>query len=289
MKLQKVLITGANSGIGKAVAHGMANLGYHVIMVCRNEKRGQEALSEVVNQSGNHNVELMLCDLSSMASIQAFYQTFIEKHDSLNILINNAGVASSKRHETVDGFEMQFAVNYLGMYALTGLLLPQLKKGAPARIINVSSMAYKSGKIHFDDLQLKNSYKSINAYGQSKLAVVLFTRLLSEKIGSEDITVNCLNPGLSGTQMGVSRDDGSGKFLASVVKLLFQSPEKGAETTLFLATSDEVAHITGQYFSKKKMEPLTPRALDDEAAKKLWTISARLSGVEPNSKSESVV
>lgn len=275
------MITGASSGLGKVAALEMAKLGYHVIMVCRDQKRGLEALDEVQTQTGNKLVDLMICDLGSLASIKAFHQAYVKKYDDLNILINNAGLAVSTRLETADGFELQLGVNYLGVFALTNLMLPQLKKGSPARIINVTSMAYKSGKIQFNDLQLKNRYQSMNAYAQSKLAVVLFTRLLSDKLKHHNITVNCLHPGLSGTQMGVNRDNGSGKLLASIVKLFFQSPEKGAQTTLYLATSNDVAPVTGQYFFKKKVQPLAANALDNEVAEKLWHLSVQLTGIEP--------
>lgn len=281
MKQSKALITGANSGIGKETALRMAEMGYHVIMVCRDQKRGQQALEEVRAKSGNPLVELMLCDLGSLESIKSFHREFTQKHDSLNILINNAGIAIPERRETVDGLEMHLGINYIGCYALTSLLLPQLRHGAPSRIINVTSMAYRSGKLDFEDLNLTKKYTALNAYAQSKLAVVLFTRTLSEILKSENITVNCLHPGLSGTQMGVDRDTGKGKGLANLVKLFFQSPEQGAKTSLFLATSESVAQVTGQYFVKCQARALHPSALQEGHADTLLQTSIALTGIQP--------
>jgi NAD(P)-dependent dehydrogenase (short-subunit alcohol dehydrogenase family) len=281
LKQLKVLITGANSGMGKEIALAMAKQNYHVIMLCRDEKRGREAQQDVMKQSGKEDIDLLICDLGSIESIKKFYATFCQKYDELHILINNAGVALPGHHETVDGFELQFGVNYLGHFALTGLLLPQLRKGSPARVINVSSGAHKTGKIHFDDLQQTKSYKSINSYAQSKLAIVLFTRSLSEKLKKDDITVNSLNPGLTGTQMGVDRETGSGKFLARIVKLFFLTPEKGAATTIYLATSQEIANVTGEYFFKKKIAKISKLAQNKEVAKRLWDVSVNLTGIEP--------
>lgn len=281
MKQKNVLITGANSGMGKVIALEMAKLDYHIIMLCRDEKRGQEAQAEVMAKSGRLDIDLMICDLASMASIRRFCAVFSEKYESLSILINNAGVVLPGRHETEDGFELQFGVNHLGHFLLTGLLLPHLRKGLPSRIINVSSGAHKMGKLNFDDLHMTNNYKSINAYAQSKLAIILFTKSLSEKLKGEGITVNCLHPGITGTQMGVDRNTGEGKLLASLVKYVALSPEKGAETTLYLATSSEVSTITGAYFYKKKIAKPSPLALDKTLAQKLWDISVKLTGVDP--------
>lgn len=281
MKPNKVLITGANSGIGKETALRMAEMGYHVIMVCRDQKRGQQALEEVKAKSCSPTVELMLCDLGSLESIKSFHREFTQKHESLNILINNAGIAIPERRETVDGLEMHLGINYIGCYALTSLLLPQLRHGAPSRIINVTSMAYRSGKLDFEDLNLTKKYTALNAYAQSKLAVVLFTRTLSEILKSENITVNCLHPGLSGTQMGVDRDTGKGKGLANLVKLFFQSPEQGAKTSLFLATSESVAQVTGQYFVKCQARALHPSALQEGLADTLLQTSIALTGIQP--------
>lgn len=281
MLKSNVLITGANSGMGKVLALELAKQNYHVIMLCRDEKRGREAQREVIEKSGDKDVDLMICDLGSMASIREFAHVFIQKYDQLHVLINNAGVVLPGRHQTKDGFELQFGVNHLGHFLLTGLLLPLLKKGEPSRIISVSSGAHKMGKIDFEDLQMTESYKSINAYAQSKLAVVLFTKSLSEKLRGHQITVNCLHPGITGTQMGVDRKTGDGKRLASIVKFIALTPEKGARTTLYLATSPEVAHISGEYFYKKKIAKPSKLVKDTALAKKLWDVSVQLTGIDP--------
>lgn len=278
MNHRNVLITGANSGIGKVIALELAKQDYHVIMLCRDEKRGSIAHQEVMAKSGRGDIDLMICDLASLASIRAFSAAFTEKYETLSILINNAGVVLPGRHETADGFELQFGVNHLGHFLLTGLLLPLLRKGTPSRIINVSSGAHTMGKLDFKDLQMTKGYKSINAYAQSKLAIILFTKSLSKRLMHDGITVNCLHPGISGTQMGVDRVTGKGKFLASIVKFIALTPEKGAETTLYLATSPEVENTTGEYFYKKKIAKPSPKALDEKLGARLWEVSEKLTG-----------
>lgn len=281
MEKSNVLITGANSGMGKVLALELAKRNYHVIMVCRDEKRGRQAHQEIIEKSGDDTIDLMICDLASQASIKGFCQAFSSKYEHLNILINNAGVVLPGRHQTEDGFELQFGVNHLGHFLLTGLLLPLLKKGAPSRIINVSSGAHKMGKLDFDDLQMTKAYKSINAYAQSKLAIVMFTKTLGERLKADGITVNCLHPGITGTQMGVDRQTGSGKLMAAAVKWIALSPEKGARTTLYLATSPEVAAITGEYFYKCQVAKASKLAGDKQLAERLWDVSVQLTGVDP--------
>lgn len=276
-----VLITGANSGMGKAIALALAKQNYHVIMLCRDERRGLEAQKEVMMISGRDDIDLMLCDLGSQASIHRFYEQFCRKYDQLSVLVNNAGVILPGRHETADGFELQFGVNHLGHFLLTGLLLPQLKKGGPSRIIMVSSGAHKVGKIHFDDLQLKKSYRTFKAYAQSKLANILFTRSLSERLKLENITVNCLHPGAVATQMGINRETGFGKGITKLLKPFFLTPAEGATTTIYLATSPEVERITGEYFYKSKVAKASKRGRDKVLAEKLWHLSVSLTGLDP--------
>lgn len=271
-----VLITGANSGMGKAISVAMARSGNQVIMLCRDEKRGHQALQEVKSISGSEDIELMLCDLSSQASIHNFYTQFSSKYDVLNVLINNAGVITTKRQTTVEGNELQFGVNHLGHFLLTNLLLPHLKKGAPARIVTVSSGAHKVGKIHFEDLKLEKSYATFKAYAQSKLANILFTKELSRRLEGENITANCLHPGAVATQMGINRETGFGTLITKCLKPFFLTPEEGAATTIYLATSKEVEGINGAYFYKKKIAPTSRSANDLLLAKKLWDVSESL-------------
>jgi NAD(P)-dependent dehydrogenase (short-subunit alcohol dehydrogenase family) len=274
-----VLITGGNSGMGKATAIELVKQGAKVVILCRNKERGEKALSEIKTESKNDNVELMLCDLGELNSIRKFVVDFKKKYSKLNILINNAGVILPKRHETKDGFELQFGVNHLGHFLLTNLLLDLLVSSAPSRIINVASGAHKVGKIHFQDINLKNNFNLIRAYSQAKLANVLFTYELSERLKGTGVTANCLHPGAVATQMGINRKTGFGTLITKVLKPFFQSPEEGAATSIYLATSQEVSNVSGKYFYRKKPVSSSKLSYDRETAKKLWQISENMTRV----------
>ncbi|HET8839823.1 MAG TPA: SDR family oxidoreductase, partial [Ktedonobacteraceae bacterium] len=227
------IVTGANSGIGKATALGLAQMGATVVMVCRNQVKGEEARNEIKEKSGNDAIDLMLVDLASQASIRQLAENIQQRYQQLHVLINNAGVASLTRRETADGFEMEFAVNYLAPFLLTNLLLDRLKASTPARIVNVSSDAQKSGIVKMDDLQSKKKY-GLRAYGQSKLALVLFTYKLASLLQGTGVTANCLHPGFVATNIG---QDGAGSVGRSIIKLISKfgvSPEKGAKTSIYL-------------------------------------------------------
>lgn len=275
-----VLITGANSGMGKASAVEMAKRGYKVVMLCRDLKRGEEALRDVIEKSGSRLVYLEICDLGSLTEIRKFCRSFKEKYSSLNILINNAGVILPKRHLTKDGYELQFGVNHLGHFLVTNLLLDLILKSPPARIINVSSGAHKIGKIYFEDINLEKSYSTIKAYSRSKLANILFTYELARRLKGTGVTVNCLHPGAVATKMGISRDTGFGTLLTTMLKPFFQTPEKGAETAIYLATASEVEKVTGKYFYRKKAIASSKRTYDVELAKKLWCLSEELTALK---------
>jgi NAD(P)-dependent dehydrogenase (short-subunit alcohol dehydrogenase family) len=274
-----ILITGGNAGMGKATAIELAKLGAHVIIMCRNKERGEKALKEIKAESGNNSAELMLCDLGSQKSIREFVEKFKEKYNRLDILINNAGVILPKRQETLDGYEMQFGVNHLGQFLLTNLLLDYLKQSAPSRIINVASGAHVVGKIYFEDVNLRNNYKTFRAYAQSKLANILFTYELAERLKGTGVSVNCLHPGAVATQMGINRETGFGTFVTGLLKPFFQVPAKGAETAVYLATSDEISNTTGLYFYKKKPTNSSKASHNKEAAKKLWEMSMKMTGL----------
>ncbi|MFN7249656.1 MAG: SDR family oxidoreductase [Anaerobacillus sp.] len=271
-----VLVTGANSGMGKATCIELAKTGAQIVMLCRNKQRGEEALADVRKSSGNKKVELMLCDLGSLKSINSFCDEFLERYDRLEVLINNAGVILPGRHETADGFELQFGVNHLGHFLLAKRLLELLIASAPARIINVSSGAHKAGRIYFDDVNLKANYSFIRAYAQSKLANVLFTNELSVRLKDKGITVNCLHPGAVATNIGINRETGFGTFITRLLKPFFVTPEQGAETSIYLATSPEVANVTGKYFYRKKPVATSKRANNKEDARKLWELSEKM-------------
>lgn len=286
MSNQTAIVTGANSGMGLATTIELARQGYHVIMACRSEKRGQEALQEAVRQSGSSAIELMLCDLGSLESIRQFARTFRERHDRLDVLVNNAGVVMVKRKETSDGFEQSIGINHLGHFLLTLLLIEPLKAAKQGRVVNVSSGAYKAGKIHFEDPHLHKGYNPIKSYAQSKLANVLFTRALARKLSGTSVTVNCLHPGAVGTSIGVDRNTGFGtRIMAFVGKLpFFLSPEEGARTAVYLATSPEVVGITGRYFYQQKEQQLKAHAVDDASAERFWTWSEEQVGLKPDEK-----
>ncbi|MFD1989242.1 SDR family oxidoreductase [Paenibacillus nicotianae] len=282
MNTKRVLITGANSGMGLASTIELAKRGYEVIMGCRNEERGQKALQEARDKSGSDQISLMKCDLGSLQHIREFAEQFNQKYDRLDVLLNNAGVVNLKRHETADGFEMSIGVNHLGHFLLTHLLLDALKSSPQGRIVVVSSGAYKIGKIHWDDPYLHNGYTVIKSYAQSKIANIFFTRVMADKLKDTNITINCLHPGAVATNIGVDRDTGFGKrILAGVAYLpFFQTPEQGAETAIFLADDSSVAQSSGLYYYRKKIHKLKPKALDDAEALRFWEWSQEQVGLQ---------
>jgi len=273
------LITGATSGIGKATAMGLANMGASVVMVGRDRGRGEAALAEIKEKSANASVDLMLADLSSQEDICRLADEFKEAYPRLDVLINNAGVIRSKRVTTADGIEMTFAVNHLAYFLLTNLLLDVLKASAPSRIINVASGEQRNATIDFDDLQGEKEYKTAKAYGQSKLANVLFTYELARRLEGTGVSANCLHPGA-----GVRTNLGSGVsgvfgFTVRALTPLMKSPEKGAETSIYLASSPEVEGLSGGYFVKKAEAHSSDVSHDERIARRLWEASAELTNL----------
>ena len=275
-----VVVTGANSGMGKATSIEIARTGAAVVMVCRDKAKGKESVNEVRNLTGNALVELMVCDLGSRESIESFCTEFKKRYKRLDVLVNNAGVILPGRHQTADGFELQFGVNHLGHFLLTNRLLDLMTASAPARIINVSSGAHKVGKIHFEDVNLKKNYTVWRAYAQSKLANVLFTYEIADRLKGTGVTANCLHPGAVATAMGINRDSGFGTFITRMLKPFFQTPEQGAKTAIYLATSQDVDGVTGKYFYKKKPLPSSKSSYDKELAKRLWELSEKMTGLK---------
>ncbi|MDP4089907.1 MAG: SDR family oxidoreductase [Bacillota bacterium] len=273
-----VLITGGSAGMGKAAAVLLAKHGAHVVILCRNKERGEKALEDIRKETGSSEVDMMLCNLGSLESIRGFAEEFKRKYGRLNVLVNNAGVIIPGRHETVDGFELQFGVNHLGHFLLTNLLLDALKAGAPSRIVVVASGAHKQGKIHLDDLNLTGNYNLVRAYCQSKLANVLFTYELAERLKGYGITANCLHPGAVATQMGINRSTGFGTFITRLLKPFFLTPEQGAATSVYLAASEEVQGVSGKYFAKCRAIQSSRLSYDKELAKRLWNISEKMTG-----------
>lgn len=266
------IVTGANSGIGKATAFGLAQQGAHVVMVCRNEAKGLAAKADIEAQTGNTTIDLLLADLASQKAIRRLAETILERYERIDVLVNNAGVYLGSRSVTEDGYEATFAINHLAYFLLTHLLLDRLKASAPSRIINVSSEAHQSGKMHFDDLDLASGFNGIKAYAQSKLCNVLFTYSLAKRLEGTGVTVNALHPGVVGTNIG------NGSLIGWFFKLfgpLLLSPTKGAGTSLYLATSPDVEGVMGKYFIKKKAQQSSALSYDEEVAERLWAISLK--------------
>jgi len=272
-KKKVALVTGGNSGMGKASCAALADQGFHVLLLARSREKGEAAMKDLEKVPGR-SVELLLCDLADPESIKGVDAFFKEKNDTLDVLLNNAGVITLKREETKEGHELQFGVNHLGHFLLTKVLLPYMASGS--RIINVSSGAHKWGKIHFEDLSFQKGYRPFKAYGQSKLANVLFTKALAEKLLGLGITVNACHPGAVGTQMGVDRKTGFGQGLLKFLGLFFLTPEEGARTAVYLATSREVEGVSGQYFFKRKAVAPSERGQNIMLARELFKVSETL-------------
>ena len=272
------MVTGANSGIGKATALGLANIGATVVMVCRCQERGEAALAEIKQKSSNERIFLLLADLASQAAIRKLAEDFKRQYSELHVLINNAGIIPRKRQETVDGFETQFAVNHLAPFLLTNLLLDVLISSAPARIVTVSSDMHRGATINFDDLQSVGSYRPVRVYSETKLANVLFTYELTRKLQGTKVTANCLHPGMVATKLLA---DGMGipRPLKSTTKLIGSSPEKGAKTSIFLAASPEVEGVSGKYFVKQRAVESSKISYDQDLASRLWRQSTELTGL----------
>src|SRR5437764_4172946 len=270
------MVTGANSGIGKATALELAQMGASVVMVCRDRARGEEARSEITTKSSNNAVDLLQADLSSQQSIRQLVENFQHHYTHLHVLINNAGAAFPGRRETVDGLEMTFAVNYLAPFLLTNLLLDVLKASAPARIVNVSSNSHKAGYIKLDNLQSKNPYRSMKVYGQAKLAVVLFTYELARRLKGTGVTVNCLHPGFVATHFGQSDVGPSFRLLVKLIGSFGTSPQEGAKTSIYLASSPEVEGVTGTYFVKSIPKRSAAISYDESLQRQLCEQSAKM-------------
>ncbi len=270
MKNKIVLITGATSGIGKEIAIGLANLGATIVFTTRDNSKGEKTRNELIAAINNENIDMVKCDLASFESIRNCCKEFKSKYDSLHVLINNAGVWDFKRRESKDEIENIFATNYLAPFLMTNLLLDVLKKSNPSHIINVTSgMHY--GTINFDDIEFKQKFSGAKAYRQSKLGLILFTRLLAKKLEGTGVTVNAVYPGMNKTDLG---RDASG-FSRMIFKMMGKDPKIGAETSIYLASSPEVENITGEYFAKKKIKRSSTESYDKDLAEKLWNDSEK--------------
>ncbi len=269
LKDKNAIITGATSGIGRITALAIAEKGARLVLPVRDMAKGEELKQEIAEKTGNTSVELISCRLDSLGSIRQFAEEFKQKHDTLHLLVNNAGTWEVKRRESEDGIEMNFAVNHLAPFLLTNLLLDTIKASAPARIVNVSSSAHKQAKMNFDDPEGKKRWSSMRSYGQGKLANILFTRKMAKDLEGTGVTVNCLHPGVVSTRLF----DKMPLVFRKIFGLFMITPEKGAETSIYLATSPEVEGVSGGYFIKKKEARPTRHAMDMDVAERLWEVS----------------
>lgn len=274
---QTILITGATSGIGQVAARQLAGQGAQVVIVARNAVKGAETVRAIKETTGNDAVSLLMGDLSVQADVRHVAAEFRAAHNRLDVLINNAGAFFLNREVSQDGIEMTWATNHLNYFLLTNLLLDMLQASAPARIVNVSSGAHVGGRINFDDLGLAAKYSSWAAYSQSKLANVLFTYELARRLAGTGVTATVLHPGFVRTNF--ARNNGRvSRLLVPFFQLFAISPEKGAETIVYLASSPEVAGVTGQYFANKKPVRSAPLSHDEAIARRLWDESLKMTG-----------
>lgn len=274
-----VVVTGGNAGVGKETAIGLARAGASVVITARDRARGVAALTEVRDRSGSDTVELMSLDLASFASIRAFADELLARHDRLDVLVNNAGLVSRTRTETQDGFETTFGVNHLGHFFLTSLLLDRLRASTPSRVVVVASHAHKQARrgLDFADLQSERKYAPMAAYAKSKLANIYFARELARRLEGSGVTANSLHPGFVASRFGRDGDGGRlGDIVMALARPIAISPEKGARTSIWLASAPSLATTTGEYFYK--CAPSTPTAVarDDESARRLWAVSEEL-------------
>jgi NAD(P)-dependent dehydrogenase (short-subunit alcohol dehydrogenase family) len=261
-------------------ARELARRGATVVLVGRNAERSAAAVEQIKNETGNPAVECLLADLSVQADVRRVAEEFKGRYERLHVLINNAGALFLERRETSDGIEMTFALNHLAYFLLTNLLLDRLKASAPARVINVSSAAHWRVTLDFEDLQNRRKYKGFQVYSQSKFANLLFTYELARRLAGTGITVNAVHPGVVASNFGTA-NGWAGRGIQLLFKVIGLSPEEGAQTVIYLATSLDVERITGKYFIKEKPVASAPASYDEHAATRLWNVSAEMAGLSP--------
>jgi NAD(P)-dependent dehydrogenase (short-subunit alcohol dehydrogenase family) len=273
------MVTGATSGIGKVTARALAEQGATVIVVGRNPARTDATVREIRQQTGNSQVELLLADLSSMQQVRDLAAEFKRRHDRLHVLVNNAGAIFMMRRMSVDGLEMTFALNHLSPFLLTNLLLDTIKASAPARIVNVSSVTHFGVRLNLDHLQRRWLDNGYSVYARSKLMILLFTHELARRLEGTGVTVNALHPGMVRSHFFTNNWGVLGKAIWWVISLPMISPEQGAQTSVYLASSPEVEGVSGQYFVRCKPVRSSRASYDEEAQHRLWQVSAELTGL----------
>jgi NAD(P)-dependent dehydrogenase (short-subunit alcohol dehydrogenase family) len=279
MEGEVVLITGGTSGIGRAAATALAAMGAEVVVTGRSRERGESAVEEIRDTSGNERVSLILADFAVQAEVRGLAEEFRERYDRLDVLVNNAGIVQSKRIETPDGLELTLAVNHLAPFLLTNLLLDLLKESAPSRIVTVSSEARRGAQIDFEDLQSERRYRPFKVYGMTKLANILFTYELAERLEGTGVVANCLHPGGVNTNFG-NNNRSFGTLLFRAFKPFMRTPEQGADTVVYLAVSPEAGKMTGRYLTDRKVISSYEEFHDEVTRKRLWEVSEELTNLE---------
>ena len=274
LSMQTCLVTGGTSGIGLVTARELLRTGARVVITSRDAARGAAVAERLARESGNGNVEVLLCDFASLDSIRAAAAEFQRRHRHLHVLVNNAGGVNPKRALSKDGLELTFAVNHLGYFLLTTLLTDLLEASAPSRVVTVASEASRMGRIDFADLQAAGRYNGMRQYGTSKLMNIAFALELAERLRGTGVTSNALHPGVVASDFGAV--GGVVQLLYTLGKPFLLSPEQGAQTQLWLATSPEVDGVTGGYFNRKKPQAPPAQARDAAVRRRLWEASEAL-------------
>ncbi|MDX2141201.1 MAG: SDR family oxidoreductase [Chloroflexota bacterium] len=274
------LITGATNGIGKVAALELAKKGATVIVAGRDSQKTEQVVSAIRQAAGHERVHHALADLSLMSGVHALADDILKRYDRLDVLLNNAGGIFNERHVTSEGLELTFALNHMSYFLLTHRLLDLLCESAPARVINVSSNAHFGvQKLDFDNLQGEKSYFGFGAYSRSKLANVLFTYELARRLVGTGVTANALHPGAVSTGFGMNNKDVISKVLFTLFKMMTITPEQGAQTSIYLASSPEVNGMTGKYFTKSKPATSSAASYDEESQHRLWQVSEQIAGI----------
>lgn len=271
------LITGATDGIGKVAAHELARAGATVVLVGRNAAKCASVADTIRQTTGNAAVNYLVADLSSQQALRELAAAFQEGYSRLDVLLNNVGAVYTRRQESVDGIEMTWALNHLSYFLLTQLLLDQLRQSAPSRVVNVSSDAHRGAGLNLADPEAKRGYNGLRAYAQSKLANIVFTYELARRLEGTGVTANALHPGIVATRFAANNGF-VGRLLRGAMDVVSISAEEGAKTSSYLASSPEVAGMSGQYFDKCRAVRSSPASYDEQTARQLWELSAAMTG-----------
>ncbi len=278
MEGKTCIVTGASSGIGRVTARELARMGARVVLLCRNRSKGEQTVAEIREEIGHAALDLLLVDFESQAQTRQVAKEILAAYAGIHVLVNNAGITNLGFSKTGDGIETVFAVNHLAPFLLTNLLLERVLTTPSARIVNVASNAHRFGTIHWDDLGYEKKFRWMKVYGQSKLANILFTRELARRIAGSGVTANSLHPG--GVATGLGSNNGLiSKLVLPLARPFLRTPERGAETSIYLASSPEVEGLSGVYFANCKPHASSAEARDDQVAARLWTLSEELTGL----------